>query len=95
MLANVQHSSSKIELVQQLSNEDVDFEDSLGIFLFQISDDVNEPFKSSLTSAHPEEVDLLDGECVVVLDLEDDILKNRGERGNSDTSSDKNGSLIF
>ena len=54
-----QHCHPQVKLVEELRDEDVDFQDvRLGVFLLHISKDVYEPLKVSMRRTDPQEVNL-------------------------------------
>ena len=50
-----QHGCSEIKLVKELGDEDVALNQTLGVCLFDITNDVSEPFPLFLTTSHPDE----------------------------------------
>lgn len=86
-LANVQHDSSQVKLLLELRNEDVDLQSSLGVFIFCLPNDVDQPLKVFLSLANPEEDQLSCLEGSVVLGSVDEILEDRSKRSHSDTGS--------
>ena len=53
-----QHSSSKVKLVVELSDEDVDTDEIILIFLLHFTNDVSQPLEMFLSTSHPDEVNL-------------------------------------
>ena len=53
-----QHSGSEIELLEELSDEDMDTDEVIGVVVFDITDDVSEPLVVLLGTGHPDEVHL-------------------------------------
>ena len=50
-----QHSSTEVKLVKELGDEDVVFNQSLGISIFHILNDVSEPLPLLLATGNPDE----------------------------------------
>jgi len=87
--ADIQHGGSQIVLVLQFGDEDMDFQDSDGVFLFDFSNDIDQPFELFLVSADPEEVAFSHVNGSVVLDLVDDIFQQGSKWRHTDTSSNQ------
>lgn len=59
ILTDVQHGRSQIELVEKLSDEDVNLEDVGDILLLNVTKDVDEPLEVFVGRTDPEEVNLV------------------------------------
>ena len=53
-----QHGGSKIELLEELGDEDVDAHKVVLVVVFDIADDVSEPLVMFLSAGYPDEVNL-------------------------------------
>ena len=53
-----QHSGTEVEFIKELSDEDVGFNQTLGVSLLYILDDVSKPLPLLLTTCHPNEENL-------------------------------------
>jgi len=89
-LTNVQHGSSEVKLLFELSDEDVHGDNIAEILDLDLSDDISEPLKVALSSGHPQEVHLLAGQGSSRLRHVSDVLENGSEGGHSNSSSDEN-----
>jgi hypothetical protein len=59
VFTDVKHRRSQVKLVEELGDENVDFENVSHISPFNVSQDIDEPLKVSMRLTDPQEVDLL------------------------------------
>lgn len=55
-MSTYQHSCSQIELVEELRDEDVHFQDVGDVFAFDVSQHINEPFEIPMRWTNPQEI---------------------------------------
>ena len=59
VLANVEHRRPQVKLVEELGDEDVNFENIGHVSPFDVSQDINKPLKVTMRLTDPQEVDFL------------------------------------
>lgn len=91
-----QHGGTQIKSIEELCDEDVRFDDLLLVDLFDVVQDVEQPFELLLTRRHPDEVHLTTLHTKRVLDAsqKDEVLEYRRVRGHSDATANEHGHLV-
>lgn len=65
-MSTYQHGGSKIELMEELRDEDVDFEDIGDILPLYVTKDVDKPLEVLVRRTYPEEIHLSNRYTVVM-----------------------------
>ena len=90
-----QHGCSQIELMEELSDENMHFKYIGNVFSFDVSEDINEPLKVAVRRTNPQKVDLLTSYPRVAVGggTEYQVVEDRGVGGHTDTPAYHNGYL--